>query len=471
MDRVTNLTAVELIDKIREQAIPVSDVMQSVIDRVSETKQLNAFINSNDAHVLSQAERLDEKLSLQDPLSLHGLPIVIKDNIDTRDYATTGGTPALINNFPEANAAVVDKLINAGAVIIGKTNLHELAYGITNNNGFFGPVHNPYDHALIAGGSSGGTAAAVAARIVPVGLSTDTGGSVRIPAALCGVCGYRPSSGRYSGHGLINISHTRDTVGTLARSVADIQLIDEVLSDGGRREHAAIENLRIGIPVVPFYAGLDNAVAEVIQLTLERLRNARLTLLHKNIEGIYELNEKVGFPIVLHETIPDLRRYISSHNLSMDVEALVENIASRDVKNIIKPLLGKGAIPASVYRNAKNIFRPKLQQLYREYFDKHDLDAIIYPTTALTARAIGEDKSVQLNGSPVPVFSTYIRNCEPSANAGIPSLSIPAGLTEDKLPVGISIDGPAGSDRKLLAIGIAIQEILPEIAGPDICGN
>lgn len=130
------------------------------------------------------------------------------------------GTPLLANNHPQISAGAVETLRNAGAVIIGKTNLHELAYGITNNNAFFGPIHNPYNHDLSPGGSSGGSAVAVAARITPIGLGTDTGGSARIPAALCGICGYRPSMGRYPGQGIINISHTRDTVGTFARTSA-----------------------------------------------------------------------------------------------------------------------------------------------------------------------------------------------------------------------------------------------------------
>ena len=468
MNEVINLTAIELIGKIQGQTIRARDVMQQVIARVAETNRLNAFISMNEALALAQAEQRDASLSGQDPLPLHGLPIVVKDNIDTKDYATTGGTPALRDNHPGANAVAVEKLVNAGAIVMGKTNLHELAYGITNNNHFFGAAHNPYDQSLIPGGSSGGTAVAVAARIVPVGLGTDTGGSARIPAALCGICGFRPSTGRYPGQGVINISHTRDTVGTFARSVADIQLIDQVLTGDDRREAVTPESLRIGIPAVPFYAGLDRDVAEIIQAALERLQNANLTLLHTGIEGLQELNEKVGFPIVLHETVPDLQNYISSHDLPIDIATLVDKIASQDVKNIIQPLLSEGAIPASVYQDAKNNHRPKLQQLYQEYFDRHGLDAIIYPTTPLTARPIGQDDSVQLNGSMVPVFPTYIRNCDPSANAGIPSLSIPAGLTGAKLPVGISIDGPAGSDRRLLAIGAAIQALLPQIAAPDL---
>ena len=468
MYEVTNLTAAELIHAIRERTVRISDVVRQVIGRMDETRQLNAFISTDKEFAMWRAEELDAKLAAEGPLPLHGLPVVVKDNIDTKDYITTGGTPALAHNKPVHNAGIVEKLVNAGVVIVGKTNLHELAYGITSNNAFFGPVRNPYNPELIPGGSSGGTAAAVSARITPVGLGTDTGGSARIPAALCGICGYRPSSGRYPGSGILNISHTRDTAGTFARTVEDIRLIDEVLCTSRGQEDVDWETIRIGLPDVPFYSGIDRDVKRVIQLALKRLDSSRITIMHEDLHGLFELNEKIGFPVVLYETLSGLQSYITSHDLSISLEKLVENIASPDVKNIIEPLLGEGAIPEDVYKEAKEKYRPELQQLYQDYFDEHNFDIIIYPTTMLTARPIGQDDFTELDGRRVPVFPTYIRNCDPSANAGIPSLSIPVGLTGDKLPVGISIDGPAGSDRKVLAIGAAIQSILPQIEAPDL---
>ena len=168
--------------------------------------------------------KLDRKIEQGEHLLLHGIPILVKDNINTVDFLTTGGTPALANHQPSADAGVITRLKNAGALIVGKTNMHELAFGITSNNAFTGAVHNPYDRKLITGGSSGGSAAAVSAHIVPVSLGSDTGGSNRIPASLCGVCGFRPTTGRYPGDGLINLSKTRDTVGIFAHSVSDIAL-------------------------------------------------------------------------------------------------------------------------------------------------------------------------------------------------------------------------------------------------------
>ena len=169
MSATTNLTAIELLDKTRSRELSVREVVEQVAARMEETKRLNAFISADKALALSRAKSLDAQLSETGALPLHGMPVVVKDNMDVKGYATTGGTPALLDNKPEANAGVVEKLINAGAVVVGKTNLHELAYGITNNNAHFGPARNPYDPELIPGGSSGGSAVAVAARVSPVG--------------------------------------------------------------------------------------------------------------------------------------------------------------------------------------------------------------------------------------------------------------------------------------------------------------
>ena len=180
---------------------------------------------------------------------LAGLPVPVKDNFDTADMPTTGGTPGLRDHRPRHNAPVVQRLIDEGACIMGKLNMHELAYGITSNNGAFGAVRNPYDPSRIPGGSSGGSGAAVAARMAPVALGSDTGGSVRIPAALCGVAGMRPTTGRYSQAGVVPISHTRDTAGPLARSVADLALFDSVIT-GVPNDLPTIplRGARIGVP-------------------------------------------------------------------------------------------------------------------------------------------------------------------------------------------------------------------------------
>jgi len=166
--------------------------------------------------------------------SLAGLPFIVKDQIDVAGYATTAGTPALRHYMPSHNAVVVDTLVRSGAIVFAKANMHELAFGITSNNGAFGPVRNPYDQTRIPGGSSGGNGAAIAARLAPGGIGTDTGGSVRIPAALNGIVALRPTIHRYPQAGVTPISHTRDTVGPMARGVADLVLLDGVITGDSR---------------------------------------------------------------------------------------------------------------------------------------------------------------------------------------------------------------------------------------------
>ena len=181
--------------------------------------------------VRAAAAAADERRAGGGPLGpLHGVPLALKDNLDTADMPTTGGTPGLRGSRPARNAPVVQRLLDAGAIVFGKANLHELAYGITNNNAGFGAARNPYDRTRIPGGSSGGVGAAVGARIVPGGIGSDTGGSVRVPAALCGIVGFRPTTGRWPQAGIVPISHTRDTAGPMTRSVADCVLLDRVVT-------------------------------------------------------------------------------------------------------------------------------------------------------------------------------------------------------------------------------------------------
>ena len=200
---------------------------------------LNAFIHLDPEQVRAAARAADAKGSAAGG-PLHGVPLALKDNLDTADMPTTGGTPGLKGHRPKRNADVVQKLFDAGAIAFGKANLHELAYGITNNNAGFGAARNPYDPTRIPGGSSGGVGTAVGARIVPGGIGSDTGGSVRVPAALCGIVGFRPTTGRWSQAGVVPISHTRDTPGPMTRSVADCALLDSVVTgSAGRRRPRA----------------------------------------------------------------------------------------------------------------------------------------------------------------------------------------------------------------------------------------
>lgn len=246
---LTELTASEAAKAIADGNMTSLELVEALIDRTGNDAG-KAYITFDPDGARAAAKTADSLQKDGAELGpLHGVPIVVKDNIAAEGLPATGGTPALKNWVPSSDAEVLAKLKEAGAILLGKTNLHELAFGITSNNAAFGAVANAYDSRRFAGGSSGGTGAAVGGHLAPAGLGTDTGGSVRIPAALNGVAGLRPSSGRYLQGGIIPISKTRDTAGPLARSVEDLVLIDGIITGTGAALTAAdLKTIRIGVP-------------------------------------------------------------------------------------------------------------------------------------------------------------------------------------------------------------------------------
>ena len=468
MHEMLKLSAVELIEELKTGTPSVSEVAEIVLKRLDKMQYLNTVINIDTDAVMSQAQGLDKLLKNAEALPLYGLPIVIKDNIDTRDFLTTAGTPALANNRPQRNASAVQRLVEAGVLIIGKSNLDELAAGVTSNNAFYGPVRNPYNPELIAGGSSGGTGAAVSARIVPAGLGTDTGGSARVPASLCGVCGFRPSVGRYPGDGVIGMPRSRASIGLFARVVDDIALLDGIISRDSEHNSIDLSNLRVGVPRVPFFEGLDSVTDDIMQEALEHLRIAGITFIEKNFPKAFELNDKVSFPLALYEARVELEKYVSKLQSPISLERLIAEIASPGIKKLMSTVLHDVAKADRDYQHAVKELRPELFRRYDRYFDEDKLDIMIYPTTLLPARPIGQDEYVEVNGEQLATFHAYARNNDPGANARIPSLSLPAGMTKDGLPVGLSIDGPRGDDRRLLQIGMMIQKALPAIPSPPL---
>ncbi|MEL6962996.1 MAG: indoleacetamide hydrolase [Pseudomonadota bacterium] len=464
------LTATEALVALREKRFSARAYAEAVLARSAALDRLNIFISQDADALLAAAEAADKSLAGgDDTMPLLGLPLAVKDNIDTRDLPTTGGTPAFRDWTPSMNAPVMQALLDAGALLAGKTNMHELAFGITSNNVAFGAVGNPHDPTLIPGGSSGGTAAAVAARIVPAGLGTDTGGSCRIPAALCGCVGFRPTHGRYSQVGTIPISHTRDTIGPITRSVADIRLLDaicagEALSAGEK----PIGEIRIGVPATYFYENLDYELEIVVAKALERFRAEGVQLIDVDVEDIQTFNESISFPIALFEVLRELGAYLYGHGQHLSVPDLVAEIAGADVKGLLTSLMGDNAVPAGLYRDVIAKGRPALQRAYANYFNDHQLDALVVPTTPLPARPIGEDETVELNGEKVSTFMTYIRNTDPPSNAGLPCLSVPAGLTASGLPVGVEFVGPSGGDAAVMAIGSLFEAIVGSPPAPEL---
>ena len=464
---LTALTISEAAAALRRGEVTAAAYADALLARAAKLASLNAFIHHDPAQVRAAARAADERRASGAALGpLHGVPLALKDNLDTAGTITTAGTPGLRTNRPARNAPVVQRLLDAGAIVFGKASLHELAYGITNHNAGFGAVHNPYDPTRIPGGSSGGVGAAVAARMAPGGIGSDTGGSVRIPAALCGIVGFRPSTGRWSQAGIVPISHTRDTAGPMTRSVADCALLDGVVTGSTEAPAVSLKGLRLGVPRGHFWENLDTEVAALMDGVLRGLQAQGAVLVEGDVPDASRLDNEAGFPIALYETVVDLNAYLAEHGLSMRYPELVAQVASPDVKGLLQSLLGEGAVPEAAYRHAVNVQRPQLQAAYEDYFKRHEVSALVVPTTPLAAAPIGQDETVMLNGQAVPTFPTFIRNCSPASVAGIPGISLPAAMTRGGLPLGLEIEAPRGADAQLLAIARAVEAVLPRTPAP-----
>ncbi|MGO9703170.1 MAG: indoleacetamide hydrolase [Xanthobacteraceae bacterium] len=467
MPALHDLGVGEAAKAIRAGEITSERLAEALLARASANANLGAFITLDPDHVRAAARKADQARTSGASLGpLHGVPLALKDNLDTAELPTSGGTPGLASNRPKRNAAIVDKLLGAGAIVLGKTNLHELAYGITNNNAAHGPARNPYAPDRIPGASSGGTGVAVAARIAPGGIGTDTGGSVRIPAALCGIVGLRPTTGRWSQAGVVPISHTRDTPGPMTRSVADCALLDGVVT-GGPIEAGPVplKGLHIGVPRKHFWENLDPELEKICEGTLRRLTDAGVVLVDVDMSEEASLDAAAGFPIALYETVADLNIYLAEHGVGFDFATLAAKTASPDVKGILQSLTDAGAVPEAAYRKALQQ-RSILQDTYSRHFRDHGIAAIFFPTTPAPAAKIGEDETFMLNGKALPTFPTFIRNTGPGSVGGIPGISLPVGMTAAGLPIGMELSGPAGSDQQILSIAAAIEALLPKLPAP-----
>ncbi|MCU0937903.1 MAG: amidase family protein [Burkholderiaceae bacterium] len=463
---LAGLDATHALNLLRAGTLGAVEYAEALLRRVDAAAALNAMTHVDPGAVRSAARRADQ-VPRADRGLLHGLPLIVKDNIDAAGLPCTAASPALKGHVPRRDADCVAPLRAAGVIVLGKANMHELALGVTSANAAYGTVGNPRAPGRIAGGSSGGTAAAIVAGLAPAGLGTDTGGSIRIPAAHCGAVGFRPSTGRWPTRGVVPISvPSRDTAAPLARSVADCALLDAVVCGVEPvLEVIDLRTLRLGIPQ-EFWHDLHVGLADQLAVVLDSLRRAGITLVPLALGVDLEAVGDTGLAVAMAENLPALRAYFADHGLAFDPTQLAATIASPNVKAIIEHLVTAGAPDAAAYAAARATIQDHLQPAWERAWSQHGVDALLAPTTPLPAPRIGEDETALIDGRKWPVFASHVRHCGPASIVGLPSLSLPAGTTAVDglaLPVGLMLDGPRGSDRRLLAIGSALQSLLPAL--------
>jgi mandelamide amidase len=449
---------------------------QRLIARHQALRFLNAITRADEERLLEGARAVDKLRRSGATLGpLGGVPVLIKDNIHVAEMTTAAGSPSLGRNVCVENAPIVQRLLDLGALLFGKANMHELAAGGTSSNPTTGAVANPYDPRRIAGGSSGGCAAGLAARIVPAALGTDTGGSVRAPAALCGVAGFRPStqqSSLYSGAGVLPLASDLDSIGPMARTVADLALLHSAMTGRTLPEPYDLCGVRIGIPHRLYWDSIDPEVSEVAEEALARLRARDVTLVEVDVGGYYALASEVYGTLWVCGIKESLSRYLALIGAATDVDEVTAAIASRDVRALFER--ARQARPtAAQIEAARGRLRRMIQRAYREMFAAHGLSAILFPTQPMQAPFIAVDgdteaDEIEIDGTQVNKGLCFMRNTHVTAALAAPGLSIPAGLTRQGLPVGLELDGLNGKDEELLALGLAVECAWPATPAPQL---
>lgn len=384
---------------------------------------------------------------------LAGWTLAVKDNIDVAGFGTTAGSPMLDPAPAQLSAPAAQRLLTAGAQIIAKANMHELAFGVTSRNAAFGFVRNPLDLTRSAGGSSGGCAAAVAGGLVRAALGTDTGGSLRVPAAFCGVVGFRPTTGRYPDEGVVPLALSRDTVGPIAGTVEDIIRLDACLAGDVAPPPFFPQTLRLGIPRGFLTDDLHPVVETQWRQILTRLRDAGFPLVDVETPGLWELIDRASPVTTAHELARDFATQILSRSHVRRPQEFIQGIASDDVRALFDMIiLQGGAPPLEVYQQVLDHDLPKLRALIDSIFTTQRLDAWIFPTVPVPATSLEEEADVDLNGTRRPLFRTVVRNLQQASLIGMPSLSVPMTAPDGELPAGLCIEALPGRDRGLLEI-------------------
>jgi aspartyl-tRNA(Asn)/glutamyl-tRNA(Gln) amidotransferase subunit A len=433
------MTILEIGRALRLRQLSIAELTRETLDRIARANpRINAFITVTEEAALARAAQLDRDFARGiDHGPLHGIPIAHKDAFYTKGVRTTAGTKILADFVPDKDATLVSRIDAAGTVMVGKTNLHELCHGITSANPHYGAVRNPWDLGRIPGGSSGGSAAAVADGVLPMATGTDTGGSIRIPAAYCGVVGLKPTYGRLSCAGVVPLAFTLDHVGQLTGNVRDAAVAFQAAAP----EHRDMSGLRIGVPANFFFDRLEPEVAASIRRAVQTAAGLGAQVDEIRLPDVDALNT-VGRLIQLAEASTVWRRYQNRReDFGPDVFALLQ-----------QGLL----LPATDYIDAQRVRRLLAEEFARIW---ESLDCLIAPVTAITAPKIGE-MAVQINGAEEDVRLASTRLTRPFNVLGWPALAMPCGFSAAGLPIGLQLVAPPDREDTLFRAGAALEDAL-----------
>ena len=445
------LTIFELAPRLRKGEISPLELTRACLDRIEKLNPaLNAFITVTADTALAEASQAEAEIRSGEWRGpLHGIPIALKDLMDTAGVRTTSASALHENRIPSADAEVVRRLRNAGAVILGKNNLHEFAYGGSSLISYFGAVHNPWDPARIAGGSSGGSASAVTAALCYAAIGTDTAGSIREPAALCGCVGLKPTYGRVSSTGVIPLSTSLDHVGPLTRSVTDAAIVLQAIagfdpSDITTEEvpvvdylsatREATKELRVGVPRKYFFDDLDAEVASTMEHAISGIQTM-----------VTEIRE-------IQLDVPTDRTLQAAESYAFHAESVARSADLYQAETVRR--IGSGEkISTAEYiqrRRELNEARRNIQRIFA------DVDLLVTPTTPVAAPTIAE-----LMATPEalrPAELKLLRNTRPFNVWGLPAISVPCGFTQGGMPIGLQIAGPEWREDLVLRLAHAYEQ-------------
>jgi aspartyl-tRNA(Asn)/glutamyl-tRNA(Gln) amidotransferase subunit A len=456
---LTGLTLMDVSGRIATADISPVEVLDAVLERIEAVgPALNAFIDVHPETARGAAEAAERAIRAGHHLGpLHGVPLALKDNVATRGELTRAGSRILRDHVPEEDATIASRLRSAGAILIGKLNMHEFAYGVTTDNPHYGAARNPWNTDMTPGGSSGGSGAAVAARLAYGAIGTDTGCSIRLPASFNGIAGLRPSIGRVSNHGIVPLAWTLDTAGPMCRTVRDCAAMLEAIAGYDARDRQTttvpvpryeeelgrgLEGLRLGVIEDFSLAGLQPDVEAAMRAALElleaggaSLREVRVEDLEPSISALLTID--IAEPAAYHAAWLRDR----PEEYGEDVRSLLE---------VGELYLASHYIQAQRYRS---VLRDHFSDVLR------DVDAIVTPTVPFTAPPVGATEVSMESGEVLDIITAVMRYNALPPLTGMPALSVPCGFSAEGLPIGMQIIGRAFDEGTVLRVGHAYQEL------------